>query len=147
MTDNEQITALLVTAFNNQFQSNYLISDFDIQRVNNGEHHAVAFEVSTKRTDDYLRIRGYFTLGNITKVNQLRMFNESEVGNGLPSVVFGTTGTLGDTFLYGDNNIIRRNFNNQDPGLGIINALMLEAGEGGLLLTDSTANNPSYLLL
>jgi hypothetical protein len=136
------IISLAVHSFNRQKKTNYDAKDFEIINIENTTSGDYAFEIYSSRFDDYFRMRLYCSLGNINRVSNYQLQEEYEASNGVVNKVFVADALLDNEFLHSDNNFIRRSFPKFEPNSNLLNVLLHENGQDGILLEDN-----SYLIL
>lgn len=103
----EFLIGLALRGYNEQFQTKYKTSDFDVVSIRH-KLYKYSFEVFTKRDDDSLRLRMYLEPGAKTSIGLFRMYEHEQGWIGTGDEVFVTYGNLGSDFFAYCNNSIRR---------------------------------------
>jgi hypothetical protein len=63
MKEHDHIKLMALTLFNNQFNRNLRVTDFDMICIAKKADYPIAFEAYTTRADDFLRLRIYLKIG------------------------------------------------------------------------------------
>lgn len=128
------IARLAVSHFNEQFQTTYDYTRFEVITIAPNPNTTYGFEIYTYRLDDYLRLRLYVTLGDTMFIAPYRIYDEMNSTTGLGDEIFVTDSVVDNEFLYLTNNYIRRSAPNLVGDPTILPIILNEDGADGLLM-------------
>lgn len=87
-TEENFLLNLIVSKFNTQFKTNWILDDFVIYSITPKLTQSLGYELQTKNTSDFLRIRAYFNFDNHDEISDFSL--------GLVSGGVSGTGNLTD---------------------------------------------------
>ena len=132
MTEKHFIIKMILDQFNDQYKKHIKVNECDAKSIHNNTYSDIAYEVFTKRFDDFVRIRVYFSFNKHDKINNFSLeVDTSDIRNRLGDEVFVADGTI-DRY-YKQYNVYKFNWMSQDETSWEI--LMLENTES-LLFED-----------
>lgn len=132
--EKEYLKFLVIPEFNNQFSTNYLLSDFDVSIIPcNNQSAQFVFEFKTIQTTDSLLITAFANLSDADTVSMFLLDNERISGLGAGDEVYTTQIELSRGFLDSGGNYIRASFITPTNENTEDNTLLLQDGSEFLL--------------
>ena len=100
LTESAFLTRMALQAYNTQFGRNIRPEDCTIRSIKPHYSRTLGYEISTKRQDDFLRIKVFLDIGRGDQVHQYRVENDAIVREGnLEDEVFVAVGTVSQTYI------------------------------------------------
>ena len=124
------IANLAVMKYNEQYGFNYDYRNFEVVSIPPNTNTDFAFEIYTRRFDDYLRLRVYFTIGNYFFISPYRIYDQPNTNTGIGDEIFVTDSVADDVFLSLTNNLIRQSSPNLTEDASLLPIIIQE--ENGL---------------
>lgn len=84
LTEPEFLITYTLKIFNSHYNKDFVPQDFRIKSIVPTYDSTHGYEIYTKRTDDFLRIRLYFNITSDSKIRLIRL--EQEANNYLPGI-------------------------------------------------------------